>query len=169
MLSWRPMNTGSGNCRNKTAQRVTVWPATTSASVHTATKGEHHEVLSGVRRPTHRKADKGRAQRPKPSSGLVVCQHRILPQRRRNRIRSNLLTAERQEDKMKCKSCGEEIIRIDTMGGKIVCNAEPVTYYRSNHPDSEILTPNGETVYCKLSGPLSRAIGIGYTLHTCAD
>ena len=70
---------------------------------------------------------------------------------------------------MVCKCCGKEIVKIDTVAGKVICNAEPVTYYRSNSPDTEILTPNGETVFSKLSGPLNKAIGIGYTRHTCGE
>lgn len=68
---------------------------------------------------------------------------------------------------MKCKICGLEIVKIDTSGGKMVCNAAPVHYWLSGNPKISILTPNGETVYCVLKGELEKAHGIGYTLHTC--
>ena len=70
---------------------------------------------------------------------------------------------------MKCKECGQEIIRIDTAGGKMVCNGDPVTYWYSNQPNASVLTPNGETVYCVLKGAPEKAHGIGYTLHTCFE
>ena len=68
---------------------------------------------------------------------------------------------------MKCKDCGREIIRIETYGDKAVCNADPVTYWLSGHPNTGILTPNGKTVYCVLKGEPEKAHGIGYTMHTC--
>jgi len=68
---------------------------------------------------------------------------------------------------MKCKQCGKEIVRIDTMGVKMVCNAPPVHYRRNCNPNTSILTPNGKTVYCVLEGNPEKADGIGYTLHTC--
>ena len=68
---------------------------------------------------------------------------------------------------MKCKQCDREIIRIDTYNGKMVCNADSVTYWLSSHPNTSVLTPNGETVYCVLKGKPEKAHGIGYTLHTC--
>jgi len=66
-----------------------------------------------------------------------------------------------------CKECGVAIVRIDTVHGMRVCNADPVTYWLASHPNTSILTPNGETIYCVLKGELADAHGIGYTLHTC--
>lgn len=68
---------------------------------------------------------------------------------------------------MKCKCCGNEIVRIKTCNGTVVCNADPVTYWIKGNPNTEILTPNGERVYCRLDGKLNDACGIGYTHHTC--
>ena len=68
---------------------------------------------------------------------------------------------------MKCKQCEREIIRIDTMHGEAICNAAPVSYWLSSHPNTSILTPNGKTVYCVLKGEPEKAHGIGYTMHTC--
>ena len=68
---------------------------------------------------------------------------------------------------MKCKECGQEIVKIETAGTKMVCNAPPVHYWLSNNPNASILTKNGETIYCVLKGKLEKAHGIGYTLHTC--
>jgi len=68
-----------------------------------------------------------------------------------------------------CKECGAAIVRIDTVHGIRVCDADPVTYWRSSHPDTSILTPNGETIYCVLEGESEDAHGIGYTLHTCFE
>ena len=68
---------------------------------------------------------------------------------------------------MKCKECGREIIRIDTGNGRMVCNANPVAYWLSGNPNTSILTPNGETIYCVLKGKPEKAHGIGHTLHTC--
>lgn len=70
---------------------------------------------------------------------------------------------------MKCRCCGAEIVKIDTIHGKIVCDAGPVTYWASGRKDTEVLTPNGETVYCRLSGNVHTASGIGYTRHTCGN
>lgn len=69
---------------------------------------------------------------------------------------------------MKCKCCGAEIIRIQTMGGPVVCWASPVTYWSARNSSAhEVLTPNGEHHYGNLSGELQRAIGVGYLPHTC--
>lgn len=69
---------------------------------------------------------------------------------------------------MKCKNCGAEIVRIQRMGGPVVCLASPVTYWSARDEDArELLTPNGETVYGNLTGDLQKAVGIGYLLHTC--
>jgi len=68
---------------------------------------------------------------------------------------------------MNCKECGRGIKKIDTVNGRMVCNADPVTYWLSSHPNTSILTPNGETIYCVLKGKPEKAHGIGYTLHTC--
>lgn len=68
---------------------------------------------------------------------------------------------------MKCKHCNKEIIKIKTAGGTSVCNAGAVMYWLAKNPDASILTPNGETIYCKLQGEPKNAHGIGYTPHTC--
>ena len=70
---------------------------------------------------------------------------------------------------MKCKHCGLEIIRIDTVNGKIVCNADSVAYWLSKNPNTSVLTPNGQTVYCVIKGKPEKAHGIGYTYHTCLE
>lgn len=69
---------------------------------------------------------------------------------------------------MKCKHCGAEIIRIQTMGGPAVCWASPVTYWtvRDGHA-RDLLTLNGQTVYGNLTGDPQKAIGIAYLGHTC--
>jgi len=66
----------------------------------------------------------------------------------------------------KCKHCGAEIIKIDTPNGAVVCDADPTTYW-VNNPTTEIITPNGERIYCRLNGELEKAHGIGYLKHTC--
>ena len=68
---------------------------------------------------------------------------------------------------MKCKHCNKNVIRIKTAGGNMVCNAEPVLYWHSKNPNASVLTPTGETMYCKLHGNPNTAHGMGYTLHTC--
>ena len=68
---------------------------------------------------------------------------------------------------MKCNECGVEIVKIGTVNGRMVCNADAVLYWRSRYPNTSILTPNGETIYCVLKGKPEKAHGIGYTLHTC--
>ena len=68
---------------------------------------------------------------------------------------------------MKCKECGADIVKIGTSNGRMVCNAHPVAYWRSSYPNTSILTPNGETIYCVLKGKLGKMYGLGYTLHTC--
>ena len=69
---------------------------------------------------------------------------------------------------MKCKHCGREIIRIQTMTGPAVCEAAPVTYWSVRDGDAVgLMTPNGETVYGNLTGELQKAVGIGYLPHTC--
>ena len=69
---------------------------------------------------------------------------------------------------MRCKHCGAEIIRIQTMGGSAVCWASPTTYWpvRDNKAQ-ELLTPNGNRVYGNLTGELQDAVGTGYLPHTC--
>ncbi len=69
---------------------------------------------------------------------------------------------------MKCDCCGAEIIRIDTMGGPVVCLASPFTYWpvRDGHARG-LLTPNGENIYGNLTGDPQKAVGIGYLPHTC--
>ncbi|MCL1995156.1 MAG: hypothetical protein FWG63_03030 [Defluviitaleaceae bacterium] len=61
----------------------------------------------------------------------------------------------------KCKECSKDI--------KKIRGAEPTLYWLSEYPTAIILTPNGETVYCKLQGELNDAHGIGLTLHTCGQ
>lgn len=68
---------------------------------------------------------------------------------------------------MKCKHCGQEIVRVVTAQGPVVCNAPAVAYWLTDSPDTEILTPNGESIYCTLAGKPNEAHGIGYTKHTC--
>jgi hypothetical protein len=68
---------------------------------------------------------------------------------------------------MKCKHCGADIVRIATSNGNMVCNAAPVAYRRYGQPNTSVLTPNGETVYCRITGKSEKAHGIGHTLHTC--
>ena len=68
---------------------------------------------------------------------------------------------------MICEHCNQEIVKIDTAYGQSVCNAPPVHYWLSGNPNTSILTPNGQTVYCVLKGKKEKAHGIGYTLHTC--
>lgn len=72
---------------------------------------------------------------------------------------------------MKCKHCGADIIRIVLgMGGKVVCNAAPVTYWAARDNDAvTIYTPNGERLYGNLTGDLNDAVGIGYRPHTCFE
>ena len=68
---------------------------------------------------------------------------------------------------IKCKACGAETIKIDTVHGKEICDAEAVCYWLSKKPNANVLTPNGENVRCVLDGKLEGAYGIGYTHHTC--
>ena len=71
----------------------------------------------------------------------------------------------------KCRSCGAEILWIETPGGKAMpCNPEPV-YYWVGEGKERVVTPNGEVIACKLTGDLSDATGIGYIPHwgTCKD
>lgn len=69
---------------------------------------------------------------------------------------------------MKCDCCGAEIIRIDVMGGSVVCWATCTHYWpvRDEHA-RELLTPNGETVYGNLTGDIQEATGLAYLPHTC--
>lgn len=69
---------------------------------------------------------------------------------------------------MKCKYCGAELVRIQTIEGPVVCWASPVAYWpvRDRHA-RRLLTPNGETIYGNLIGDPQKAIGIGYLPHTC--
>lgn len=68
----------------------------------------------------------------------------------------------------KCKCCGAEIIRIGTMGGQIVCDAAPITYWPVRDGTAQgLYTPNGENVYGNLTGELKDAVGVGYIPHTC--
>lgn len=69
---------------------------------------------------------------------------------------------------MECSCCGAEIIRIQTMGGPVVCWASPVTYWPVQDEHARrLLTPNGETVYGNMTGDTQKAVGIGYLPHTC--
>lgn len=70
---------------------------------------------------------------------------------------------------MKCKYCGQKIIKVRTANATIICNDELITYWLSSNPDNEILTPNGESIYCKLKGNVNTAHGIGRTRHTCFE
>lgn len=70
----------------------------------------------------------------------------------------------------KCRGCGKEIIWIRTTCGKAMpCDPEPVTYWAGKEFHSNIVTPNGEVVSCKLNGYPQSATGIGYVPHwaTC--
>ena len=71
--------------------------------------------------------------------------------------------------KNKCKQCNEYITKIKTAGGTVIYNAGGILYWLAEYPDANILTSNGETVYCKLQGETETAHGIGYTLHTCFE
>lgn len=70
----------------------------------------------------------------------------------------------------RCKSCGAEIIWIKMKSGKSMpCNAEPVTYWEDAKGDETVITPNGETIRCRLQGDPQEATGMGYISHfaTC--
>ncbi len=69
---------------------------------------------------------------------------------------------------MRCKHCGAEVIRIQTMGGPAICWASPIVYWPvRDHEAYELLTPNGSSVYGNLTGELQDAVGVGYLPHTC--
>ena len=69
---------------------------------------------------------------------------------------------------MKCDCCGAEIVRIDTMGGPVVCWA-PYTHYWPVRDEyaRELLTSNGETVHGNMTGDIREAVGLAYLPHTC--
>lgn len=69
---------------------------------------------------------------------------------------------------MRCKHCGAEITRIQTMGGPAVCWAFPITYWPVRDNEArELLTPNGSSAYGNLTGELQDAVGAGYLPHSC--
>lgn len=71
---------------------------------------------------------------------------------------------------MKCRHCGAEIVRLDTMGGPAVCDAAQVTYWHrhGDNGDMELITPNGIRFYGRvIPGELQDAVGVAYAPHTC--
>lgn len=71
-----------------------------------------------------------------------------------------------------CKSCGSEIIWIQTLRGKrMPCDAGKVPYWQKEKGPEKVVTPDGEVVSCELGGVLNNATGFGYVPHwrTCPD
>lgn len=70
----------------------------------------------------------------------------------------------------KCKGCGADIIWIKTRAGKAMpCDATPVTYWQNEKGKQTIITPDGATLRCDLTGDPKEAAGSGYVPHwaTC--
>lgn len=70
----------------------------------------------------------------------------------------------------KCRSCGAEIIWVETENGKkMPCNSDPVTYWKNAKGKATIVTPNGEVCKADLEGDINKATGYGYISHfaTC--
>lgn len=70
-----------------------------------------------------------------------------------------------------CKSCGAEIIWIETEGGKMMpCDATQETYWLGGGKD-RIVTPNGEVLSGRFYGEPGKAAGLGYRSHfaTCPN
>ncbi len=69
---------------------------------------------------------------------------------------------------MRCKHCGAEVIRIQTMGGPAICWASPTTYWPVRDNEArELMMRNGSSIYGNLTGELQDAVGVGYLPHTC--
>ena len=69
-----------------------------------------------------------------------------------------------------CKSCGAEIIWIETVNGKkMPCDPEQVVYTAQKGGPLKIVTPNGEVLSARqeIGSPLTT--GVGYISHfsTC--
>lgn len=70
----------------------------------------------------------------------------------------------------RCKSCGAEIIWIETPGGKkMPCDPEQVVYKMRKGARAKIVTQNGEVHSADLGVELGQGDGIGYISHwsTC--
>ena len=70
----------------------------------------------------------------------------------------------------KCKSCGADIVWIETANGKAMpCDAEPVKYIRRENGKEKVVTPGGTVVSCVFEDDANKATGLGYKPHwsTC--
>ena len=68
----------------------------------------------------------------------------------------------------KCKSCGADIVWIETTNGKAMpCDAEPVPYWTVGIMDKKdrIMTLDGEIRACTLVTQRTPATGTGYKPH----
>ncbi len=71
---------------------------------------------------------------------------------------------------VKCRGCGAPVLWLKTESGKSMpVDPEKVMYWKVRGGKKRIVTPNGETVACELSGDLQDATGMGYVPHwsTC--
>lgn len=70
-----------------------------------------------------------------------------------------------------CKKCGANIIWIKTKKGKSMpCDSVLITYQANKAGKDTIVTPNGETIRCRLTFN-GEATGMGYISHwsTCPN
>ena len=72
---------------------------------------------------------------------------------------------------MVCEHCGASVITRITSGGRdrMICDPQPVTYWRCRSGSSLVLSVNGVLTYAELDGDSGMATGMGWLPHKCPE
>ena len=72
---------------------------------------------------------------------------------------------------MVCEHCGASVITRLTAGGRdrMICDPQPVTYWRQRSGSVLVLSVNGVLTYAELDGDPGLATGMGWLPHRCQE
>lgn len=72
---------------------------------------------------------------------------------------------------MVCEQCGARVITRLTAGGRdrLICDPQPVTYWRQRSGSALVLSVNGVLTYAELDGDPGMATGMGWLPHKCLE
>lgn len=72
---------------------------------------------------------------------------------------------------MVCEKCGARVITRLTAGGRdrMICDPQPVTYWRQRSGCVLVLSVNGVLTYAELDGDPGMATGMGWLPHRCQE
>lgn len=72
---------------------------------------------------------------------------------------------------MVCEKCGTRVITRLTAGGRdrMICDPQPVTYWRQRSGSVLVLSVNGVLTYAELDGDPGMATGMDWLPHKCQE